>query len=112
MTGRFGKGSLIAAATTGGERLYNRIVDAYYEDGAFYVSTYALSNKIKQIESKPEVAVCAVDWFSGHGNGRNLGWVPDPQNAEIRLKLRGMTAPIMSRTRTAVFLKFALQTVC
>ena len=27
-----------------------RNVDAYYEDGAFYVITYALSNKMKQIE--------------------------------------------------------------
>lgn len=88
MTERFCKDSLIAIATTDGERLYNRIVDAYYEDGAFYVTTYALSNKMKQVESNPEVAVCAVDWFSGHGYGRNLGWVLDPKNAEIRLKLR------------------------
>jgi len=88
MTERFGKDSLIAIATKDGERLYNRITDAYYENGAFYVSTYALSNKIKQIEANPEVAVCAVDWFSGHGNGRNLGWVLEPENAEIRGKLR------------------------
>ena len=88
MAERFGKDSLIALATTDGERLYNRIIDAYYEDGAFYVTTYALSNKMKQIESHPEVAVCAVDWFSGHGNARNLGWVLDSKNAGIRLKLR------------------------
>jgi len=88
MSERFGKDSLIAIATTDGERLYNRMVDAYYEDGAFYISTYALSNKVKQVESNPEVAVSAIDWFSGHGNGRNLGWVLDPKNAEIRLKLR------------------------
>ncbi len=43
---------------------------------------------MKQIEANPEVAVCAVDWFSGHGIGRNLGWVLEPQNAEIRQKLR------------------------
>lgn len=85
---RFGKDSLIAIATTDGKRLYNRIVDAYYEDGAFYISTHALSNKMKQVKSNPEVAVCAVDWFCGHGSGRNLGWVLDPQNTEIRLKLR------------------------
>lgn len=88
MAGRFGKDSLIAVATIDGERLHNRMVDAYYEDGAFYVSTYALSNKMKQVEANPEVAVCAVDWFSGHGIGRNLGWVLEPQNAEIRQKLR------------------------
>ena len=88
MNERFGKDSLIAVATTDGKRLYNRIVDAYYQDGAFYITTYGLSNKMKQIEASPEVAVCAVDWFSGHGHGKNLGWVLDPKNAEIRQKLR------------------------
>lgn len=88
MAERFGKDNLIAIATTDGARLYNRIVDAYYEDGAFYVSTNALSNKVKQTEANPDVAVCAVDWFSGHGIARNRGWALDPQNAEIRSKLR------------------------
>ena len=88
MTERFGKDSLIAIATTDGKRLYNRMVDAYYENGTFYISTNALSNKVKQVEVNSEVAVCAVDWFSGHGIGKNLGWVLDPQNAEIRAKLR------------------------
>lgn len=88
MTERFGKDSLIAIATSDGERMHNRMVDAYYENGAFYVSTHALSNKMKQVEGSPEVAVCAVDWFTGHGVGRNMGWVLDPSNAEIRAKLR------------------------
>ena len=88
MSERFGKDSLIAIATTDGERLYNRTVDAYYENGAFYISTYALSNKMKQVEINPEVAICAIDWFSGHGIGKNLGWVLEPQNAEIRSKIR------------------------
>jgi len=88
MIERFAKDSLIAVATTDGERLHNRIVDAYYENGSFYISTYALSNKMKQIEANQEIAVCAIDWFSGHGVGKNLGWVLEPQNAEIREKLR------------------------
>jgi len=88
MVERFGKDSLIAIATTDGKRLFNRIVDACYKNGAFYISTHALSNKMKQIEKNPEIAVCAVDWFSGHGIGKNLGWVLDPQNAEIRAKIR------------------------
>jgi len=88
MAERFGKDSLIAVATTDGKRIYNRMVDAYYEDGAFYISTNALSNKMIQIEANPEVAVCAVDWFSGHGAGVNHGWVLEPKNVEIRAKLR------------------------
>lgn len=85
---RFGKDSLIAVATTDGKRLYNRMVDALYVEGAFYVSTHALSNKVKQIEACAEVAVCAVDWFSGHGVGKNLGWALAPENAAIRARLR------------------------
>jgi hypothetical protein len=88
MTERFGKDSLIALATTDGKRLYNRIIDAYFENGSFYISTHGLSGKMKQIELNPDVAVCAVDWFTGHGTGKNLGWVLEPQNAEIRAKLR------------------------
>ena len=88
MNDRFSKDSLIAVATTDETKLYNRIVDAYYENGAFYISTNACSNKMTQIALHPQVAVCAVDWFSGQGNGRNLGWVMDPQNAGIRQKLR------------------------
>ena len=88
MTERFGKDSLIAIATTDGKRMHNRMVDALFVDGAFYVSTYALSNKMKQVEANPEVAICAVDWFSGHGIAKNLGWVLKPENTEIRTKLR------------------------
>ena len=88
MTERFSKDSLMAIATTDGERLHNRIIDVYYEDGVLYASTYATSNKMKQIETNSEVAVCAIDWFSGHGIGKNLGWVLDPKNTEIREKLR------------------------
>jgi len=85
---RFGKDNIIALATTDGERMHNRIVNTIFIDGAFYITTYALSNKMKQIEANPDVAICAPDWFSAHGRGKNLGWILDPQNAELRLKLR------------------------
>lgn len=88
MTERFSQDCLIAVATTDGERLYNRMVDAYFAKGAFYVSTHTLSNKMMQIEVYPEVAVCAVDWFSGHAVAKNLGWVLEPENAELRALLR------------------------
>ncbi len=85
---RFSKDSLIAIATTDGDRIHNRIVDAYFENGAFYITSNAFSTKVKQINENPEVAICSIDWFTGHGKGRNLGWVLAPENAEIRLKLR------------------------
>ena len=87
MNERFGKDSLISIATVDGGRPYVRTVDGYYEDGAFYAVTYALSKKMKQIEAEPEVAVCG-EWFTGHGTGENLGWVRDEGNAAIMAKLR------------------------
>ena len=52
MKERFGKDSIIGLATTVDNIPYVRNVDAYYEDGAFYVLTYGLSNKMKQIEKE------------------------------------------------------------
>ena len=42
---RFGKDNVIALATTEEAVPQVRYVNAYYEDGAFYVVTHALSNK-------------------------------------------------------------------
>ena len=53
---RFGKDSIIALATTIGEIPYVRYVNAFYSDGAFYVLTYGLSNKMKQIKEGTSVA--------------------------------------------------------
>jgi len=73
----------------GGPMPYVRDVDAFYEDGVFYVTTNAKSTKMNQIARNNQVAfsVC-TEWFSGNGIGENLGWVLDPKNAEIRIKLR------------------------
>lgn len=54
---RFGKDSIISLATTIDNIPYVRNVDAFYEDGAFYVLTYGLSGKMKQIEVNPMVAI-------------------------------------------------------
>jgi len=66
-----------------------RDVDAFYEDGVFYVITYAKSSKMLQIAQNNEVAIAVnFEWFTAGGIGENLGWVLDPKNAEIRAKLR------------------------
>ena len=57
MKERFGKDTVIALATVEHEVPYVRKVNAYYEDGSFYIITYALSDKIKQIENNPNVAL-------------------------------------------------------
>lgn len=84
---RFGRDTLISLATVSGARPSVRIVDAYYEDGSFYSVTYALSEKMKQIQINPEVAVCG-EWFSAHGIGENLGHVRDAKNSKIMTKVR------------------------
>lgn len=56
--------------TNGISRPAARIVDAYYEDGAFYTVTYATSGKMRQIAQNPEVAVCIiVENFTADGIG-------------------------------------------
>ena len=84
---RFGKDSLIALATVDGDIPAVRTVNTVYIDGAFYVVTYALSGKMKQIAKKPTVAICG-DWFTAHGVGENLGHVLLEENQIIMEKLR------------------------
>lgn len=97
---KFGKGkdNIISLATISLEKSPDgdpmpcvREVDAYYENEAFYVVTYGKSNKVKQIEANPQVAVTAslADFYAS-GRGENLGWVLDPKNTEIREKLRSV----------------------
>lgn len=92
-----GKDNVIALATIvsvdGTPCPYVRDVDAYYEDGVFYITTWAKSNKIQQITQNKEVAfsVC-FEGISGNGIGENLGWVLDPKNAKLRAKLRSAFA--------------------
>ena len=64
-----------------------RTVDAVYIDGAFYVVTYALSGKMRQIAKNPVVAVCG-EWFTAHGIGENLGHVLREENQSIMERLR------------------------
>ena len=91
MDERFGKDSLIAVATVSNGIPYVRSVNAYYEDGCFYIITYALSNKMKHIAENPTAAICG-EWFTAHGKGENMGAVADERNAPIMEKLRAAFA--------------------
>ena len=87
MAERFGRDTVIAVATVENGIPYVRNVNAYYEDGAFYVITYALSNKMRQIEKSPVVAISG-DWFTGHGKGGDLGYFGKKENKDMAEKLR------------------------
>lgn len=91
MKERFGKDCIIALATTENGVPYVRNVNAYYENGAFYVITHKLSGKMKQIAKNPAVAV-AGEWFTGHGNGIDLGYFGESENAKLAEKLRSAFA--------------------
>ncbi|MCL2405135.1 MAG: pyridoxamine 5'-phosphate oxidase family protein [Defluviitaleaceae bacterium] len=91
-----GKDNIIGLATIAQEpnaegkpRPVVRDVDAYYEDGVFYVVTWAKSSKMLQIANNNEVSIAVCfEWFTSSGIGENMGWVLDPKNAELRTKLR------------------------
>lgn len=87
MKERFGKDTVIALATVENEVPFVRYVNAYYEDGAFYIITYALSNKMTHMKNNPAVAI-AGEWFTAHGRGINLGYIGKEENAQIAEKLK------------------------
>lgn len=91
MLERFGHDSIISLATAANSLPHVRNVDAFYEDGSFYVLTHALSGKMKQIEANPVVAI-AGEWFTAHGLGENLGWFGKEENARLAARMRSVFA--------------------
>lgn len=87
MMQRFGKDTVIALATMENEVPSVRYVNAYYEHGAFYIITHALSNKMKHLEKHPAAAI-AGEWFTAHGKGINLGYFGREENRRIAEKLK------------------------
>lgn len=88
---RFHRDCLIALATEAGHQPFVRTVNAFYEDGCFYVITYALSGKMQQIQENARVAI-AGDWFTAQGIAENLGHVLKTENAPLAEKLRAAFA--------------------
>ena len=91
MAQRFGKDTVLALATALGETPHVRSVNAYYENGAFYIVTDSRSQKMAQIQKNPRVAV-AGEWFTGHGYAEDLGPFDRAENRDIANKLRQVFA--------------------
>ena len=88
MKERFGHDSLMSVATIRDDGTpWVRIVNAYYEDGAFYSVTNALSNKMRQIAKDPRTGICG-EWFTAHGRGENIGHPKDEKNDALMEHLR------------------------
>lgn len=84
---RFSTGKLIALATSVDNKPYVRAVNAYYENGIFYVMTDASTGKMKQMEINPEVAICG-ELFNGRGIAENIGHVLKDEHKELMKTLR------------------------
>ena len=91
MNERFHRDTLIALATEADGQPYVRAVNAFYEDGAFYVITHAQSGKMRQIANNPRVSLCG-DWFTAQGMGENLGHILREENRVLADKLRAAFA--------------------
>ncbi len=87
MIERFGRDTVIALATVSDGVPYVRSVNAYYENGAFYVITHALSDKMKQIRNNPTVAISG-EWFTAHGKGVDLGYFGKEESRAIAERLK------------------------
>lgn len=91
MCDRFGKDRVVSLATCSGNVPYVRSVNSFYEDGAFYVLTQAMSNKMKHIAENPIVAISG-EWFTAQGEGENLGYFGKEENYRIAEKMREVFA--------------------
>ena len=91
MNQRFGKDSLIALATVEEGKPFVRAVNAYYEDGSFYIITHALSNKMRQLAANPAASLCG-DWFTGEGLGDYMGCLLSGPNQALAYMLKNAFA--------------------
>lgn len=101
MDERFGKDNVLALATLEDGLPAVRCVNAYYECGAFYIITYALSGKMGQLAACPQAAL-AGEWFTGRGDRRKPGLVPQAGKRRHRGKAARCLLP-MDRQRSQQF---------
>ena len=88
---RFGRDCLISLATVEDGMPYVRGVNAFYQDGSFYVLTHALSNKVRQIEKNDAVSICG-EWFTAQGTAMSLGAFLREENREIADRMKTLFA--------------------
>ncbi len=70
-----------------------RVVDTYFDGKDFYVVTYALSRKVKEIRCNPEVSICARKPYNFQCKAYDIGHPLKPENAAIRDQLIKVFAP-------------------
>ena len=83
----FSRDYQFAMATTVNDIPSLRFIDTYFENGAFYVVTYANTDKVKEIAVNPNMALCSRKGYSFSGKAYNIGHPLLPENSDIRSKL-------------------------
>lgn len=87
----YGKDIAMSLATVNGDKANVRVVNAYYKENAFYITSYALSNKMKEIQKNPNIAL-NHNLFIAHGIGENIGNPLDEPNRWLREELKSVFA--------------------
>ena len=82
----FAKDYQFALATSNDNLPSVRFVDTFYYNGAFYIVTYAKSQKVKDIEKNPEISMCNK-LYRFRGTARNIGHPLSEKNHAIRENL-------------------------
>ncbi len=82
----FAKDCQFALATVKDNVPSVRVVDTFYDDGAFYIVTYSKSQKAQEIASNENVSLCC-ELYRFSGTARNIGHPLNPGNSELREKL-------------------------
>ena len=83
----YGHDVAMPLATVNGDKANIRVVNAYFKENAFYITTYALSNKMKEIAKNPHVAI-NHNLFVAHGFGKNIGNPLEERNKDLREELK------------------------
>lgn len=87
MKDMYGRDVPMPLATVNGDRANIRVVDVYYKENSFYIATYGLSNKMKEIDKNPNVAL-NHNLFVAHGIGKNIGHPLEEHNRDLREELK------------------------
>ncbi|OOM74219.1 pyridoxamine 5'-phosphate oxidase family protein [Clostridium sp. BL-8] len=82
----FAKDYQFALATSNDNIPSIRFIDTFYDEGAFYITTYAKSQKVQEIEKNSEVSMCNK-LYRFSGIAYNIGHPLCEKNHAIREKL-------------------------
>lgn len=88
----FGKDCTFVLATVKDSIPSARVVDTYFDQGVFWIVTYAKSKKVIEIMDNPNVALCN-QFHTFQGKATNMGHPLNEDNQEIREKLIQVFAP-------------------